>query len=145
MIVKNFKGFTRLRRSKKRSQLTTITNRRTMKKINKILMAALATAAFTAVNRAQADEPYLSPRAQDNQIHHIAGTPSANDFDLVREIRDKGGTPHSKGDWSRETSWAILYSPRNNRDLVLEMRDLNGTPRMKAQQASQPMSIAPLK
>ena len=108
-------------------------------------MVALVTAAFTAVNRAQADEPYLSPRANDNQIHHIAGTPSANDFDLVREISEKGGTPRSKGDWSRETSWAILYAPKVDRDLVREIRDLNGTPRMKSQQPAGEFEVAPLR
>jgi hypothetical protein len=116
-----------------------------MNKINKILMAALVTTAFTAVNRAQADEPYLSPRANDNQIRHVAGDTSANDFDLVREIRDKGGTPHSKGDWSRGTSWAILHRDNNDRDLVREFRDLNGTPRMKSQQPAGPFEIAPLR
>jgi hypothetical protein len=116
-----------------------------MKNINKILIAALATAAFTAVNRAQADEPFLSPRAYDNQIRHVASDTSANDFDQVREIREKGGTPHSKGDWSRGTSWTILYAPKVDRDLVREFQDLNGSPKMKSQQMSQPVSMAPLK
>src|SRR6267154_5345702 len=116
-----------------------------MKNINKILLAALVTTAFAAVNRAQADEPYLSPRAYDNQIHRVPSNASANDFDLVREIREKGGAPHNKGDWSRGTSWAILNRDNNDRDLVREFRDLNGTPKMKSQRPVGPFEIAPLR
>ncbi len=116
-----------------------------MNNINKILMAALVTVAFTAVNHAQADEPYLSPRANDNLIRHVPGGTSANDFDLVRETREKGGPPRNKGDWSRGTSWAILHRDNNDRDLVREFRDLNGSPRMKSQQPVGPFEIAPLR
>lgn len=79
-----------------------------MKNVNKIVMAAFVALAFTAANHAQADEPFLSPRAKANQIHHVPGNPSANDHDLVREIRDKNGSPKSKGEWSWLNSWVIL-------------------------------------
>ena len=56
-----------------------------MKKINKILMVVVVATAFTAVNRAQADEPFLSPRAKANQIRHAPSGSSINDPDLVKD------------------------------------------------------------
>lgn len=51
-------------------------------KLNKILLAAAVAVAFTAVNRAQADEPLLSPRAKANQTRIVSGT-AANDVNLA--------------------------------------------------------------
>lgn len=56
-----------------------------MKNLNLILMAAVAATAFTSVNRAQADEPFLSPRAKANQIHYAPSGSSINDPDLVKD------------------------------------------------------------
>ena len=104
-----------------------------MKNITKILMATFVTFAFTAVNRAQADEPLLSPRAKDTQIRSVPGN-SANEFDLAK-----------KGERWKVKYWIIMNAPKDNRDLVSEMADLNGSPRMKSQQAPQSINIAPLK
>ena len=51
-------------------------------KLNKILLAAAVAVAFIAVNRAQAAEPLLSPRAKANQIRVVRST-SASDVNLA--------------------------------------------------------------
>jgi hypothetical protein len=53
-----------------------------MKNVNKVLMAAVVAVALTTVNYAKADGALLSPRAQGNQIHIVAGS-SVNDPDLL--------------------------------------------------------------
>jgi hypothetical protein len=53
-----------------------------MKNMNKVLMAAVMAFALTTVNYAKADGALLSPRAQGNQIHIVAGS-SANDPNLL--------------------------------------------------------------
>jgi hypothetical protein len=58
-------------------------NKKRMKNLNKILMAALVAAAFTTASRANADEPFLSPRAKANQIRVAPAGTSANDVNLV--------------------------------------------------------------
>ena len=53
-----------------------------MKSMNKVLMAAVVAFALTTVNYAKADGALLSPRAQGNQIHIVAGS-SVGDPDLL--------------------------------------------------------------
>ena len=53
-----------------------------MKNMNKVLLAAVVAIAFTTANYAKADWALLSPRAQANQTHTVAGS-SLNDPDLV--------------------------------------------------------------
>jgi hypothetical protein len=70
-----------------------------MKNMNKVLLATVVAVAFTAVNRINADEssqgvqpaqtraavkPLLSPRAQANQVHVMAGDSTYADTTTIR-------------------------------------------------------------
>jgi len=60
-----------------------------MKNMNKIIVAAAVAVVLTTVNYAKADDQaYLSPRAQGNEIHAVAGLQN-NDPDLAA-IRPTG-------------------------------------------------------
>jgi hypothetical protein len=120
-------------------------NHNTMKITNKLALPAIAVLLIGANHAvAQGDrdsKKLLTPRMQSQQPAAYIGNPES-DFDLVREVRNKDGTPHSKGDWSKMASYAVLYRKETDRDTIREMRYLSGTPKMKSQQQ---FLIAPLK
>ena len=82
-----FEGFSLLRRIKgcnkqnRRCRWPPQPNRN-MKSVNKVLLAAVVAVTLTTVNYAKADGAFLSPRAQENQIHIVAGS-SANNPNLL--------------------------------------------------------------
>ena len=49
-----------------------------MKTLNKLVVAATAVMALNFTLTARAGEPLLTPRAQGNQIRHVAGTDDMN-------------------------------------------------------------------
>jgi len=118
---------------------------KTMKITNKLALSAIAVLLIGANPAvAQGDKgskKLLTPRMQSQQPAAYIGNPES-DFDLVREVRNQDGTPHSKGNWSRMASYVVLYRTENGRDTIREMRYMSGTPRMKSQQQYQ---IAPFK
>ena len=44
-----------------------------MKTMNSLLLAGAVALGFTLTTTARADEPFLSPKAKANQIHHVSG------------------------------------------------------------------------
>jgi len=67
--------------------------------------------------------------------------PQSNDPDLVRQLRNQNGTPHSKVD----LCLAHPAAPGVDRNLVKEIRDQNGSPRSKVDPSLRSVDLAPLK
>jgi hypothetical protein len=67
--------------------------------------------------------------------------PQKNDPDLVRQLQNQNGTPHSKVD----LFVARATGPATDRNLVREIRDQNGSPRSKVDPSLRPLAPAPSK
>jgi hypothetical protein len=67
--------------------------------------------------------------------------PQSTDPDLVRQLRDQNGTPHSKMD----LCVAHAAAPGVDRNLVKEIRDQNGSPKSKVDPSLRSVELPPLK
>lgn len=111
-------------------------------KLNKILLAAAAAVAFTAISRAQAGEPLLSPRAKANQTRMVSGA-SANDVNLAT-IRPAGNAKA----WAQAQSLKRMPSTGQTVDLAHGPRPTLSPKDPRYEQEArrlQEVQIAPLK
>ena len=112
-----------------------------MKSLNQLLVAAVAVVTLSATV-ARADEPLLSPKAEDNRIKVVSGN-AQNDPDLLKEARTSLFSPKAQG----QLKTVQMGTSKNDPDLLAGIRNSTLSPKSREQLGgrAERFEIAPLK